>query len=82
MCLLNHQNVSYIEITVHKIHPFTASASQIFLNISFATSPNIILSEQNKEPPSDGLKNVALSLLTRRWRKADSNRWSHLRQRC
>jgi hypothetical protein len=22
------------------------------------------------------------SLLTRRWRKADSNRWSHLRQRC
>jgi hypothetical protein len=30
------------------MHPFATSISQIFLNIPFATSPNIILPEQNK----------------------------------
>jgi hypothetical protein len=58
MCLFNHENVRYSDIAEHKIHPFATSIFQIFINIPFATSPNIILPEQNKEPPSKQQRNT------------------------
>jgi hypothetical protein len=50
---------------------------------SFQNKPDGTLTTGRVTAGKNGIKPAGVKVRpTRRWRKADTNRWSHLRQRC